>query len=114
MPLFRFLVLVVEVSDLIDPWNFSNPMCRLCGMDTETPAHLIESCTRLNDPRVRIFRYEDKLPDEWETHDLSDFLLLIAEKMETISYTPIEMYVINQEGMEVLLMVDPMEEELRY
>ncbi len=37
----------------------------------------------------------------------------IAEKMETISYIPIEMYVVNPERMEILIMVDPMEKELR-
>ncbi len=57
---------------------------------------------------------EHKSPDEWETYQLTDLLVLVAEKMVTISYTPIELYVFNQEGLEVLKMVDPMEEELRY
>lgn len=32
---------------IIDPWNFTDPFCRMCQLDTETPDHIITSCPRL-------------------------------------------------------------------
>jgi hypothetical protein len=63
------------------------------------------SCTRLSDLQERIFGDEHKLPEEWQTHKLADYLLLVAEKMETISYITLEMYVINPERREILIRI---------
>jgi hypothetical protein len=80
-------------QNLVDPWNFSTPMCRICHIDAETPDHIITSCPRLSEFRDYTFGINNDPTQKWEVRSLTDYLLLIADRLETISTDPIDLYV---------------------
>jgi len=84
----------------------------MCQLDTETPDHIISSCPRLLEFRDFTFGEDQKTPQKWEVKNLADYLLLIADKLENISHLPEEIYVINSQGQEIKITLDPMEAPL--
>ncbi len=101
-------------QNLLDSWNFNDPMCRMCKMDAETSDHIITSCARLSEFREFTFGIDKDPSQKWEVKSLSDYLLLVADQLETISTEPIDLYVLNSDGQEMKIVLEPMEETLLY
>ena len=49
-------------------------LCRLCGLDKETPEHLSFYCVRLTQARVKHFRTWDGPPDSWNPFQILSFI----------------------------------------
>ena len=62
-------------TNLLDPYNNPDPLCRHCKEEEETPWHIIARCGAFQHIRIKHFNLHE-LPDnfEWEGHDLINFL----------------------------------------
>ena len=64
-------------NHLLDPINHPSPLCNLCGMESETPAHIICDCEAISKIRYHHFQehFLDKLNPIWRSNSLITFIL---------------------------------------
>ncbi len=95
---------------LLTPESYSTPTCRLCKAADETSSHLSLECPILDDTRLKFLRHRrPKLPPNWETHQLVNFLDFIAQPMEDTTPDPKTLTVYNTINATRTIPLDPLE-----
>jgi hypothetical protein len=77
----------------------------------ETPRNFLKSSTCPKLSNIRDFIFGNTDPSfKWDVDKLSDYLSLVADKLETISPDQEELVFINPYGQEIKIIIDPMED----
>jgi len=70
-------------ANIINPIHYSNPKCRLCGMDEETSSHILTDCMALDFERFQLMK-SGHLPHpyRWKLKQVSNFLEKFGDLLE--------------------------------